>query len=123
MLGDPKLEKRIDTLYRNTKQMPILAVVGLFVPIALLIGGPLGLLYWYWRKGLLNAIDSGKLAVDLAPPPLPSGGRMRELSSRAKLDYIRDHPHALLIPLYLLGAFVVLLGALLGYLIITDTRP
>ena len=120
---DLKLEKKIDTLYRNTKQMPILAIVGIFVPIALVIGGPLGLLYWFWRRGLLEALDSGRLVFDPAPPPLPSPGRVAELSSPAKLDFIRSHKHALLIPLYLLGAFVVILGSFIGYLVITDTRP
>ncbi len=120
---DPKLEKKIDTLYRNTKQMPIFAVLGIFVPIALVIGGPLGLLYWFWRRRLLEAADAGRLVFAPTPPPLPSPGRVAELSTPAKLDFIRRHKHALLIPLYLLAAFAAIFGAFIGYLVIKDTRP
>ena len=41
---DPQLEKKIDTVYRGTKQMPFLAILGMFVPIVLVLGGPIGLL-------------------------------------------------------------------------------
>jgi hypothetical protein len=119
---DTKLEKRIDTLYRNTKLMPILAILGILVPIFLVISGPLGLLYWFWRRNLLQAADSGALALDSVPPPLPGARPSGELSSRAKLDFIRDHKHSLLIPCYLLVVFVVLVGSFICFLAVTHPR-
>ena len=122
MAYDKKLEKKIDTLYRNTKQMPILAAVGVIVPIILVIGGGLGLLYWFWRRDLLAAADSGKLRFDPAPPPLLSPGRVVELSLAEKFDFIRSHKHSLLIPLYLFVAFAFVLCAFIAFLVITGPR-
>lgn len=121
MSPDPKLEKKIDTLYRNTNQMPLLAILGIFVPIVLVIGGPLGLFYWFWRRKLLEAIDSGGLVLAAAPPPLPSAGRVAELSSAAKLDFIRLHKHALLIPLYILAAGLVAIVVIIGLVAIASS--
>ena len=120
---DPKLEKKIDTVYRGTRQMPFMALLGMFVPIVLVLGGPIGLLYWFWRRGLLEAVDSGRLHLETVPPPVPSRGRVPDLSPSAKLDFIRSHKHSLLIPLYMLGTVVAVVGAFLGYLVITDPRP
>jgi hypothetical protein len=122
MALDPKLEKKIDTIYRNTRQMPLLAILGLFVPIILVIGGPLGLLYWFWRRDILQAADSGALALDSVPPPLPNAKRSGELSTAAKFDFIRSHKHSLLIPAYMLAAFVILVGSFICFLVITHPR-
>jgi hypothetical protein len=119
---EPKIEKKIDTLYRNTRQMPILAILGIFVPILLVIGGPLGLLYWFWRRDLLQAADSGALGLNWGPPPLPGARQSGELSTAAKLDFIRSHKHSLLIPAYMLAAFVVLVGSFICFLVITHPR-
>ena len=118
----PKLEKRIDTLYRNTRQMPLLSILGIFVPLVLLIGAPLGLLYWFWRRDLLQSADSGALALDPAPPPLPNTRQSGELSTATKLDFIRSHRHSLLIPAYMLGAFVLVIGGLICFVVITHPR-
>jgi hypothetical protein len=120
---DTKLAKRIDTLYRNTKQMPTLAILGIFVPIILVIGGPLGLLYWFWRRELLQTVDSGALSLDLVPPPLPGERQTGELSAAAKLDFVRTHKHSLLIPFYLLIALIVVVGSFICFLVITHPRP
>jgi hypothetical protein len=74
--------------------MPILAILGIFVPILLVIGGPLGLLYWFWRRDLLQAADSGALGLNWGPPPLPGARQSGELSTAAKLDFIRSHKHS-----------------------------
>ena len=119
---DPKLEKKIGTIYRNTKQMPILAILGIFVPFILVIGGPFGLLYWFWRRDILQAADSGTLGLDSVPPPLPTARQSGELSPATKLDFIRSHKHSLLIPIYMLGAFVVVVGCFITFLVITHPR-
>ena len=111
---DTKLEKRIDTLYRNTKQMPILVILGFFVPITLVISGPLGLVYWFWRRALLLAADSGTLTLETVPPPIPGARPAGGLSPAAKLDFIRRHKHSLLIPCYMLMAFIVVMSPDLG---------
>ncbi len=66
---DDAQAKRIDGLYRNAKQMPILAVLGVLVPLLLLLGAPLGILYASWRKGLLSDIDAGKIELDADTEP------------------------------------------------------
>ncbi len=43
---DARTEKRIEELYRNAKQMPLLTVLGLLVPIVLLFAVPLGIVYF-----------------------------------------------------------------------------
>ena len=119
---DPKLEKKIDTLYRNTKQMPILAILGIFIPFIFFIAGPLGLLYWFWRRDILLAADSGTLGLESVPPPLPGAKPLGELSPASKLDFIRSHKHSLLIPIYILGAFLVVVGCFIAFLVITNPR-
>lgn len=122
MALDPKVEKRIDTLYRTTRQMPLLTILGLFIPLVLLIGGPLGLMYWFWRRGLLQAADSGSLELDSVPPPLPGAKQSGELSPAAKLEYIRNHKHTLLLPGLVLAVVVILIGGLICFTVVTHHR-
>jgi hypothetical protein len=119
---NPKIEKKIDTLYRNTKQLPLLAILGVIVPIILIIAGPLGILYWCWRRDLLRDVDGGNIVLDASPPPLPSTAKAAELSTSAKLKFIREHPHSLLVPVYLLGAYAVLLGVIIAVAVISAPK-
>jgi hypothetical protein len=117
---EPKIEKRIDTLYRNTRQMPLLAILGILVPIILIIGGPLGLLYWFWRRDLLRAVDSGAIVLDPVPPSLPGTRQSGNLSSAAKLEFIRSRKQSLLIPFYLLVVTLILIGVFIVLAAIHD---
>jgi hypothetical protein len=54
---DPKLEKRIDSLYRNAKQLPLLAIFGLFIPVIMLFAAPLGLVYAWQKARLLKLLE------------------------------------------------------------------
>jgi hypothetical protein len=45
------------------------------------------------------------------------------LSPAAKLDFIRSHQQALLIPIYMLGALMVVAGGFMIFLVITHPRP
>ena len=110
---DARTAKRIDRLFHNTKQMPTVAVMGLIIPIALLIGGPLGLLYWVWRRALLADVDAGHLPFDPVPPPISGSNRTISLSPAEKIAFICARPHALLMPLYFLIFFSGLMLALI----------
>jgi hypothetical protein len=110
---DPKIEKRIDTIYRNTKQVPILIIISFTIfPIALIIGAALGPFSWLRRRNLLGEIDSGILVLESAPVELHSSKRTKNLSTTAKVHYIRSRKHALLIPLYLVVIFAVIIFVL-----------
>ena len=115
-MADSKFEEKIDSVYRITKQMPIVSVLGLLVPIILVIGCVIGLFHWFRRWNLLKAVDSGRVILDQAPPPIPNAIQSGELSSVAKLDFIRNNKHTLLVPLYIAFAIAVLVGGFIALL-------
>lgn len=51
---DPRATKRIDSLYRNLKMLPTLAIVGVVVPIVGLVLLPIAAGYWYLRSRMLR---------------------------------------------------------------------
>jgi hypothetical protein len=85
---DKKTSKRIDSLYRNIKQLPLLAVLGIFIPILLPFVPLLCLAYLYLRSRLLAEIDSGKLPIDLVADSKTA--KVGELSVVDKLKVIRS---------------------------------
>ena len=97
---DPKVQKHLDNLYRNTQQMPILNVFCLFVPVLLLISVPVGLLYAYQRRQLLKRVDSGEWPVPQTPP-LPG-----QVSLSDKVNAVRRRNLRLWVPTILLGVFL-----------------
>ena len=126
MTPDTKLKKKIDIIYRATKLAPILAIVQFFSPyivifvVSYFVVGDgnikntfiiwrflnivlplLGLVFWFWRLYLLRTADSSTLGLDSVPPPLASAKQSGQISTAAKLDFIRRHDHFLLIPLYI----------------------
>lgn len=62
----------------------------------------------------MHKIDCGNIIVDPnePPPALKPGRTVAELSTVAKVEFIRSHKHSLLIPLYLL---IVLLVVIVGF--------
>jgi hypothetical protein len=101
MTPDPKLKKKIDIIYRATKLVPILTIVLFCVPYITIILALLGLVFWFKRRNLLKAADSGASGLDSVTPPLASAKQSGQISTAAQLDFIRRHKHFLLIPLYL----------------------
>ncbi|HEX2475403.1 MAG TPA: hypothetical protein VHK01_11685 [Lacipirellulaceae bacterium] len=85
---DKKTDKRIDSLYRNLKQLPLLAVLGIIVPILLPFVPLLCLAYLYLRSRLLTEIDSGAIAID--PVTDAQTAKVGEVSVINKLEYIRN---------------------------------
>jgi hypothetical protein len=85
---DEKALKRIDSLYRNMKQLTLLAVLAIIVPILLPFVPLLCLAYLYLRSRLLAEIDSGKIPID----PVMDGqtAKVGEISTIHKLEYIRN---------------------------------
>ena len=111
---DKDNEKRLDTLYRNTKQMPILTILGIFVPIVLFVAAPLGILYSIWRRNFLRDIDSEKFA--LTDPETPTQG---VLSNSEKLEFIRVRKVSLLAPTMVVGAYILLI---IGVIVFTASN-
>jgi hypothetical protein len=85
---DKKTSKRIDSLYRNMKQLPLLAVLAVFVAILLPFVPLLCLAYIYLRSRLLREIDSGKIPID--PATDGQSAKVGELTNVQKLEYIRS---------------------------------
>ena len=85
---DKATYKQIDSLYRNLKQLPLLAVLGILVPILLPIVPLLSLAYLFLRSRLLSEVDSGDIAID--PVADAQSAKVGELSVIRKLEYIRN---------------------------------
>jgi hypothetical protein len=88
MEADKATLKKIDTLYKTTKQMPLVTILGLAIPLIMLIAGCLSFLYASWRKKILAATDAGHLHVP----------------DKDKIQYLRQHKLRLLLPGYILIA-------------------
>jgi hypothetical protein len=84
---DKKASKRIDSLYRNIKQLPLLAVLGIIIPILLPFVPLLCLAYLYLRSRLLQEIDSGKIPID--PVADSRTEKVGDISVMRKLETIR----------------------------------
>lgn len=97
---DPRVEKRIDSLYRNVKQIPVLSILGLLVPIALLFAFPLALIYMFLRAKLLRDIDDGTVVIN--PLEDRRSSNPHELSVSQKVHYLRYHAARLWVPILIL---------------------
>lgn len=106
---DAKTIARIDSLYSNAKVMPWLCVAGIFVPLVLLVGGLLGLLYWFWRKALLAQLDA--LSANPVGHLLPDEGRGGP-SLAQKIIVIREAKLTFLSPGIVFIAYAVIVGGL-----------
>ena len=92
---DRRATKRIDSLYRNLKMLPTLAIVGVVVPIVGLVLLPIAAGYWYLRSRMLRDFAAGKFAAAGGPPLYGSG----EVTPHDKLKYIADNGSNLVLPL------------------------
>jgi len=99
---DQKFISRLNTVYRTSKMMIILCVLGFFMPFILLIAGALGVLYYFWRKSILAEVDAKGLI-------LPQ-------QQRIEVDYLRANKQELLLPLYFLLGFAVLMAGVIAFL-------
>ena len=105
---DAKTEKHIDQLYRNSRQMVLLSILGLFVPIVLVIAAPLGIMYALERSRLLKKVDRGNLDIAGSAEPAPGTA-----SASDKITYLRERPIRFLIPAIIVGAYLVLIAAII----------
>jgi|SRR6476659_5785354 len=108
---DAKTAKRIDSLYRNMKSMPLLTVLAILVPIFLLFAPLLSLAYLYLRAKLLKEIDSGQIVVD----PVADAGLTKpgEPTISEKIDYIRNNNSRILMPLVIMVGFALVIALLI----------
>jgi hypothetical protein len=111
---DQKTRKRIDSLYRNVKQIPILGAIGLFMPLFALITGPLALAYLYLRSKLLSEIDRGVIDIDAIAQGEPL--RPGEPSTWWKVEYLRHHSIGLWATLAMAAVWIIPTIVLVIYL-------
>lgn len=94
----------------SAKVMPWVCVAGVFIPLALLIGGGLGLLHWFWRKQVLAQVDAlPPNSLELLSPAESGGGQ----SIAAKIQVIRQAKLTFLAPGIVLLAYAVIIGGLI----------
>jgi hypothetical protein len=100
MAIDIKTAKRIDSLYRNMKSMPLLTIIAVFVPILLLFAPLLAMAYLYLRTKLLKELDSGEIVIDR----LDDGkfSKQGEPTVSEKIDYIRSHNSRIVMPVVIM---------------------
>jgi hypothetical protein len=104
---DAKLDKHIDTLFRNSQMMPVVTIMGVFIPIVLVFAGPLGLVYAAQRARLLRRIDNGELSLS-GPPPLPGA-----VSVQDKIATLRRQSLRLIVPGIIMGVYALFLAAVM----------
>lgn len=107
---DESTRKKIDSVYRATQQLPIVAAIGVVIPLLFLLSVPLGLIYWSWRRQLLTAFDGGRLVIEAGPPPLPTPGKKPEPSLLTKMEVIRKSGFLVLVPVYVLIFLIVVIA-------------
>lgn len=100
--GNARVAKRVDSLYRNVKMMPVLTALGLFVPLMLMLAVPLALVYLFLRRQLLEGIDRGAIVID------PNHAAAEQVA------YLREHSLRLWAPLYVAGVWIALFTVIFG---------
>lgn len=103
---DPRLAKRIDHLYRNCKQMPLLCILGLFVPIILLFVAPLSLVYAAQRSRLLREVKS----IDLAASDAER--RVRPTPAE-QVSYLQNNGISFYAPLMIMAGLIPIIALIL----------
>jgi hypothetical protein len=103
---EQKTIARINSLYSASKIMPWVCVLGIFIPILLIFGSLLGLLYRYQLSKLLILLDQQSSAN--LPPPLPVKGK----TVAEKIEHIRKAKLAFVAPL-IVGVFYILAMAVI----------
>ena len=108
MAIDKKTARRIDSLYRNMKSMPVLTVLAVIVPIFLLFAPLLSLAYLFVRTKLLQEVDSGRIVID--PLDDENFSKPGEPTVSEKIDYIRTHNSRIVMPLVIMVVVALLIA-------------
>lgn len=94
-----KEQKQLDSLYRNTKKVHVLAIFfGIVFPIVNFVTAPIFFLMWLSRNKFIMSIDSGDIKFgerSTAPGAPPALG---DPENHVMLEYIRIHKLRLLSP-------------------------
>ena len=102
---DMKTAKRVDGIYRNIKQLPLLGYLGFAIPIIGIMLLPLVIAYSSLRSRLLRDYDSGLLVIEDHDRVASKRG---ELATEQKLLFLKDGGTRLFVP-YVVGAFWIFL--------------
>jgi hypothetical protein len=109
---DAKIEKRIDSLYRNISSFTTLTILSVIVPILLIFVVPLSLAYLYLRAKLLAEIDTGRIRLDSVMSD--NSARTAGMTTVQKVDFIRQNSGRLWMPSIVLVGVVVVVTVLLA---------
>jgi hypothetical protein len=102
---DAKSAKRVDSIYRNIKQFPLLGCLGILIPIIGVLLLPLALLYSSLMSKLLRDYQSGKITVEDHDCVSAQPG---DLSTEQKLQFLQYGDTRMWVP-YLVGTIWLLL--------------
>ncbi|NQT37786.1 MAG: hypothetical protein HQ581_09870 [Planctomycetes bacterium] len=113
---DKKAAKRVDSIYRNIKQLPLLAAIGFFVGIIGVMLIPIALAYGHLRSKLLRDCASGRIVVEKHDQRSVKPG---ELTTEQKLEFLQYGDTRMWIPvavgtLWLLLILVIVISVTLS---------
>lgn len=114
---DSKSSKRVNGVYRNIKQLPLLGGLGVLIPIVGILLLPITLMYHFMMSQLLRDFRNNQFAVeDHDRVPLKPG----KPSTEQQLHFLLNGSKMLWIP-YLVGiGWFVLFGGLMTWVIMTS---
>ena len=109
--------KRVDSLYRNLRSLPLLTLLSVVVPPLLVVLLPVGIGYWALRRGVIRDNAAGQFPVEPADRRSAKPG---DKTTEQKLDYILHRPGAVWVPLAVGAGWLILLAAGITFVTWTD---
>jgi hypothetical protein len=97
---DERAAKRVDGVYRNIKQLPLLGCFGILIPFIGVIMLPLAISYTVILNRLLRDYESGKIIVENHDRKPVNG---LDISTEEKLQFLKSDETWIWVP-YLVGA-------------------
>ena len=109
---DKRVARRIDSLYRNYKQLPTLGCLGALIPVIGVFLLPISLAYIYLRSKLVNDVREGRVAADKEEET--SGPN--DVTTAEKIRYLTEGDAAIGLPL-VVGSFwfIVVIGLIVYF--------
>ena len=81
----PKAAERVDRLYRNLRQVPLLLLLSFLVPPLWLVTLPAGTVLWWQRRRTVRRHEDGDLSLGPADREPPRPGKP---TTEQQLDYV-----------------------------------
>jgi hypothetical protein len=106
---DAKTAKRVDSIYRNLKQLPLLGVIGIFIPLIGILLPVVTPAYSWLRSRLVRDYRAGFIVPEEHDRV---STKLGELSTEQKLLFIVDGRLRLWVPYAVGGFWLLALGGL-----------